>query len=103
MHGLVSSHATLDEIYDTVRSGARGLLGVDCGSLRFVDPEDPTWSVAMATRGVAGSEPWRERSPISEGISGCVISTGRVVGSLLVGTTSPGRRWTEPERRLLGE
>ncbi len=109
----------------------------DCGSLRFLDPEDPTWMVAVAWHGAAGqNERWRHRAPITEGLSGRVISTGapaeveghqeaarvgsqlapaatqamigvpihelgRVIGSLVVGTTITGRRWTDRDRELL--
>ena len=42
--------------------------------------EDPSWMVAVATRGSAGvGERWRRRAPITEGVSGRVISTGQTV------------------------
>ena len=77
---LVAERTPLERIYQTVLDGAIELMEADHGSLRFVDPNDPAWMVAVATCGVAGNgERWRARSPITEGISGRVISTGEPV------------------------
>ena len=77
---LISGHVSLEQTYEAVLDGALRLLDADRGSLRFVDPEDQGWMVAVATHGWAGAgERWRVRSPISEGLSGRVISTGRLV------------------------
>jgi diguanylate cyclase (GGDEF)-like protein len=136
VQSLVAEHGPLAGIYQAVLDGALRLLRAEIGSLRFVDLEDPTWMVAVAWSGSAGTgERWRHRAPISEGVSGQVISTGqivsvddglqspnssqlvpigaqallggpirehtRVVGSLIVGSTKPGRRWTSSDRELL--
>ncbi len=136
IQSLVSSCAAPAEIYQAVVDGALRLLRCNSGSLRFVDQEDPTWSVAMAWHGSAGQgERWRHRAPITEGLSGQVIATGkpaaledyraaqtgsqlaplgtqaiigvpiheqgRVVGSLVVGSTLERRRWTQREWKLL--
>ena len=137
IENLVSQGVASPPIYQAVLDGALRLLGCDCGSLRFLDPEDPTWMVAVAWHGAAGqNERWRHRAPITEGLSGRVISTGapaeveghleaarvgsqlapaatqamigvpihelgRVIGSLVVGTTITGRRWTDRDRELL--
>lgn len=75
---LVSCGATPAAVYDAVLDGALRLLHGDGGSLRFVDLEDPSWSEAVAWRGAAGKgERWRHRAPLTEGLSGRVISNGR--------------------------
>jgi hypothetical protein len=77
IENLVSRGVSSAPIYQAVVDGALRLLGCDCGSLRFLDPEDPTWMLAVAWHGAAGqNERWRHRAPISEGLSGRVISTG---------------------------
>jgi diguanylate cyclase (GGDEF)-like protein len=78
IQSLVASGAPPTVIYEAVLDGALALLDGDGGSLRFVDLEDPSWSEAVASRGAAGNgERWRNRAPITEGLSGRVISTGR--------------------------
>jgi diguanylate cyclase (GGDEF)-like protein len=73
---LVSSRAGPAIIYQAVVDGALRLLNGDGGSLRFRDLDDPTWMVAVAWHGSAGDgERWRHRAPITEGLSGQVIST----------------------------
>ena len=75
---LVSLRAPPGTIYQAVVDGALRVLHGDGGSLRFVDLEDPTWSVAVAWHGSAGNgERWRHRAPITEGLSGRVIATGQ--------------------------
>jgi diguanylate cyclase (GGDEF)-like protein len=135
VQSLVACRAPLAAVYQAVVDGALRLLRAEIGSLRFVDVEDPTWMVAVAWSGSAGSgERWRHRAPISEGVSGQVISTGRVVavedglqtngsqlvpigvqallgapirehtrvvGSLIVGSMQPGRKWTPSDRDML--
>jgi diguanylate cyclase (GGDEF)-like protein len=136
VQSLVAGGAPLAAFYQAVLDGALRLLRAEIGSLRFVDLEDPSWMVAVAWSGSAGTgERWRHRAPISEGVSGHVISTGqlvavddalqshngsqlvpagaqallgapirehtRVVGSLIVGSMQPGRRWTSSDRELL--
>ncbi|MGO9752928.1 MAG: putative bifunctional diguanylate cyclase/phosphodiesterase [Solirubrobacteraceae bacterium] len=78
VQSLVSRCAPPAMIYQAVVDGALRLLSCDGGSLRFVDLEDPTWSVAVAWHGSAGQgERWRHRAPITEGLSGRVIATGK--------------------------
>jgi diguanylate cyclase (GGDEF)-like protein len=80
VQSLVARRAPLAATYQAVVDGALRLLRAEIGSLRFVDLEDPSWMVAVAWSGSAGTgERWRHRAPISEGLSGQVISTGRVV------------------------
>ena len=136
VQSLVSRGAARTAIYQAVVDGALTLLGGDGGSLRFRDLDDPEWMVAVAWHTSAGNgERWRHRAPVTEGLSGRVISTGepavledyqaartgsqlapegtqtiigvpireqnRVIGSLVVASTTAGRRWTERERALL--
>jgi diguanylate cyclase (GGDEF)-like protein len=136
VQSLVSSCAPLAIIYQAVVDGALLLLHGDGGALRFLDLEDPTWMVAVAWHSSAGQgERWRHRAPITEGLSGRVISTGkpasledyqaaqtgsqlapegtqaiigvpihaqdRVIGSLVVASTTERRQWTHRERDLL--
>ncbi len=80
VQSLVAWRAPLASTHQAVVDGALRLLNAEIGSLRFVDREDPSWMVAVAWRGSAGTgERWRHRAPISEGLSGQVISTGRVL------------------------
>jgi diguanylate cyclase (GGDEF)-like protein len=80
VQSLVACRAPLAAIYQAVVDAALRLLRAEIGSLRFVDLEDPSWMVAVAWSGSAGAgERWRHRAPISEGVSGQVISTGRIV------------------------
>src|ERR1019366_9476141 len=77
---LVSNRAPPNAVYDAVVDGALRLMHGVGGSLRLVDLEDPSWLVAVATRGCAGAgERWRRRAPISEGVSSRVIATGQTV------------------------
>jgi diguanylate cyclase (GGDEF)-like protein len=136
VQSLVSSCAAPEIVYQAVVDGALRLLHGDGGALRFLDLEDPTWMVAVAWHGSAGrGERWRHRAPITEGLSGRVISTGklaaledyqaartgsqlaplgtqaivgvpiceqnRVIGSLVVSSTTKGRHWTQRELDLL--
>ena len=133
---LVARHAPAVEIYDAVLAGGLRLMEGDSGSLRFREMDNPDWTVAVAWHGSAGKgERWRHRAPLSEGLSGRVISTGepcaledyqaaqtgsqlapagtqaiigvpireqqKVIGSLVVGSTTKGRRWTQRDAGLL--
>ncbi|HWE10437.1 MAG TPA: EAL domain-containing protein [Solirubrobacteraceae bacterium] len=133
---LVSEQVAPELIHQAVVQGATGLLAGDSGALRFVDRDDPAWMVAVASQPAPGpGERWRQRSPISEGVSGRTIATGtmvavegqsqtesasrmappgthavmgvpirergQVVGALVVGSQTPGRRWTRRDRDLL--
>jgi diguanylate cyclase (GGDEF)-like protein len=79
---LVSNGASAETMYQAAVDGAMRLLDADCGSLRFVDPQDASWMVAVATHRKAGhGERWRQRSPVTEGVSGQVILTGELVAA----------------------
>lgn len=87
---LVSEQAPPEVTYRAVVDGAKGLLGTDTAALRFVDLDDPAWMVAVAwTPASAGGETWRRRAPISEGVSGQVIGSGKMV---IVGGTEQLKR-----------
>jgi diguanylate cyclase (GGDEF)-like protein len=76
VQGLVATGAPIQQIYQAVVDNAVRLLNADSGSLRFRDPKDPAWMVAAAWHGARGrGERWRQRSPITEGVSGRVLST----------------------------
>jgi diguanylate cyclase (GGDEF)-like protein len=79
VQNLVSAGAPAQEAYQAVVDNAVHLLSADSASLRFRDLKDPEWMVAAAAHGVIGNERWRQRSPITEGVSGRVIATGRLV------------------------
>src|SRR5215218_10331703 len=75
-----SRREPLPLVYEAVVDGAGELLGADSGSLRFVDPDDPRWMIAVAARGETGSgERWRQRAPVTERVSGRVITSGELV------------------------
>ena len=136
VQSLVSRGAAPTAVYQAVVDGALGLLRGDGGSLRFLDLDDPEWMVAVAWHTSAGQgERWRHRAPVTEGLSGRVITTGepavledyqavqtgsqlapegtqaiigmpireqqRVIGSLVVSSTTAGRHWTRHEQALL--
>ncbi|MGA2011107.1 MAG: EAL domain-containing protein [Solirubrobacteraceae bacterium] len=82
---LVSRAAPAPTIYQAVVDGALRLLDGDGGSLRFIDAEDPNWMVAVAWHGSAG----QGERPIRE--------HDRVIGSLVVSSSTEGRRWTREE------
>jgi diguanylate cyclase (GGDEF)-like protein len=80
IQGMVARREPLPLVYRAVVDGAADLLGANSGSLRFVDPDDPRWMVAVAARGETGSgERWRQRAPVTEGVSGRVITSGELV------------------------
>jgi diguanylate cyclase (GGDEF)-like protein len=80
VQNLVSAGAPAEQAYQAVVDNAVRLLDGESGSLRFRDLEDPSWMVAAAWYGAAGrGERWRRRSPITEGVSGTVLSTGEPV------------------------
>jgi diguanylate cyclase (GGDEF)-like protein len=77
VQSLVSRGAAATVIYQAVVDAALRLLGGDGGSLRFRDLDDPDWMVAVAWHTSAGQgERWRHRAPVTEGLSGRVITTG---------------------------
>jgi len=78
VHNLVSAGAPPKVTYEAILDGAVGLLNADSGALRFVDRGDPSWTVAVAVHGdVISDERWRRRAPLTEGLSGRVMATGR--------------------------
>ncbi len=80
VQNLVAALAPPADTYEAVLDGILGLLGADSGAVRLVDQEDPSWMVAVAWRHAAGAaERWRQRAPITEGVSGRVISTEALV------------------------
>ena len=77
---LVSEQAPTEVTYRAVVDGAMTLIDGDAGALRFVDQDDPAWMVAVAwLPAVAGCASWQRRAPISEGVSGRVIGTGKMI------------------------
>jgi len=77
VQNLVSASAPPETIYQAVVDNAVRLLNADSSALRFVDRRDPSWTVAVAVSGSRRSERWRQRAPITEGLSGRAIATGR--------------------------
>ncbi|HEY5188123.1 MAG TPA: sensor domain-containing diguanylate cyclase [Solirubrobacteraceae bacterium] len=91
VQSLVVRGVPLPMLHQAVLDGGLRLLDADAGSLRFLDTEDPSWMVAVAVRGSAGSgERWRHRTPITEGLSGQVITTGEIVALESDQPTRPG-------------
>ena len=134
--GLLSAPGPAAGAYATVLEQAVTLVSASAGSIRVRDPADPAWMVTMAHHGAAPApERWRSRAPISEGVSGRVLMTSKIVevwgggdltfgskiappgtqaalglplrkhgevfGSLVVATTTEGRRFRGEERELL--
>jgi diguanylate cyclase (GGDEF)-like protein len=94
---LVSGQAPPDQTYQAVVDGAVELLGGDTGALRFVDLDDPAWMVAVASHATAGlGERWRQRSPITEGATGRVITTGKMVALEGQGSRETGSQLAPP-------
>jgi len=80
VQNVMSSGAPIQDTYQSIIDTAVHLLDADSGALRFVDRGDPSWTVAVAVHGNARSdERWRQRAPITEGVSGRVIATGQPV------------------------
>jgi diguanylate cyclase (GGDEF)-like protein len=133
---LVSEQAPPEAVYQATVDGIIGLLHADSGAVRFVDPADPAWMVAVASRAVNGlGEQWRARSPITEGATGKAITSGSlvvleddltpiagsslappgtsaviahpvrergdVVGVMVAGSRTPGRRWSRRDREVI--
>jgi diguanylate cyclase (GGDEF)-like protein len=73
--------APLQDVLDTICTGAAELLGDDVVGLRLLDEDDPTQLVMVSSVGVRpaiASEPnWR--TPVGEGIGGRAVSEGRLV------------------------
>ena len=77
---LVSRQSPPEVVYQAAIDGIMELLDADSAAVRFVDPADPDWMVAVASRATDGlGEQWRIRSPITEGASGRAITTGAMV------------------------
>jgi diguanylate cyclase (GGDEF)-like protein len=96
VQALVARRAEAEHVYQAVVDGALRLLGAEIGSLRFVDLEDAAWMVAVASTGCGRvAERWRQRSPITEGASGRVISTGALV-AIEGGDAGPARSRLAP-------
>jgi diguanylate cyclase (GGDEF)-like protein len=80
VQNVVSAGAPPKDTYQAIIDGAVSLLNGTSGALRFVDRGDPSWTVAVAVHGdVRSDERWRQRAPITEGVSGQVMATGRPV------------------------
>ncbi len=93
VHALVSEQAAPKVIYQAVLDGALRLMDGDSGALRFVDEDDPGWMVAVALHSaVNGGERARRRAPISEGLSGRVITTGQPIATENQGPLDLGSR-----------
>ena len=102
VHGLVSDQAAPKLTYQAVLDGAVRLMNGDSGALRFIDQEDPDWMVAVAVRaGVASTNPTHRRAPITEGVSGRVISTGKPVVLENNGPQDTGSRLAPPGTRSM--
>ncbi len=96
VQGPVSDQSPPEHIYQAVVDGAVALLDGDSGALRYVEQDDPGWMLAVASHASAGlGERWRQRAPITEGASGKVISTGRMVAVEGQRSDQTGcRRWS---------
>ncbi|HET8979927.1 MAG TPA: EAL domain-containing protein [Solirubrobacteraceae bacterium] len=80
VQSLVSEQAPPEVTYRAVVDGAMRLIAADTGALRFVDQDDPAWMVAVAwLPSAAGGAGHQRRAPISEGVSGQVIGTGKMI------------------------
>jgi diguanylate cyclase (GGDEF)-like protein len=73
--------APLQEVLDTICTGAADLLGDDVIGLRLLDPEDRTQLVMVSSVGVrpavADQPAWRTK--VGEGIGGRAVQEGRLV------------------------
>jgi diguanylate cyclase (GGDEF)-like protein len=100
VHALVSEQAAPKLIYQAVLDGALRLMGGESGVLRFADQADPGWMVAVAYHSAVGAtERARRRAPITEGLSGRVISTGKAVAVTNQGPEDTGSRMAPPGTR----
>ena len=99
VHALVSDQAAPKLIYQAVLDGALRLLNGESGALRLVDENDPGWMVAVAFHSVDGSDRSRRRAPITEGMSGRVISTGQPVALENEGPLDTGSRMAPARTR----
>jgi diguanylate cyclase (GGDEF)-like protein len=100
VHALVSDHTAPALIYQAVLDGALRLMGGESGALRFVDQADPGWMVAVAFHSaVDAGDRARRRAPITEGLSGRVISTGKPVAVENQGPEDTGSRLAPPGTR----
>src|SRR6185312_14998266 len=100
VHALVSEQAPPALIYQAALDGALRLLGGESGVLRFVDQHDPGWMVAVAFHSAVGSsDRARRRAPITEGLSGRVLSTGTPVAVENQTPDDTGSRMAPPGTR----
>ena len=100
VHALVSEQAPPALIYQAVLDGALRLLGGESGVLRLVDRDDPGWMVAVAFHSAVGSsDRARRRAPITEGLSGRVLSTGTPVAVENQTPDDTGSRMAPPGTR----
>jgi diguanylate cyclase (GGDEF)-like protein len=133
----ISTRAPLQEVLDSITSGAAELLGDDVAALRLLDEDDPEMMLMVSSVGVS---PLMARSlhrlPITSGVGGRALTEdrleiaetytewdgaiasftddglrtamgapvhleGKAVGSLVVASRRPGRRYTEAEKDAL--
>ncbi|HEY1712490.1 MAG TPA: EAL domain-containing protein [Solirubrobacteraceae bacterium] len=100
VHALVSEQAAPKLTYQAVLDGALRLMGGESGALRLVDEDDPGWMVAVALHaGVDSADRSRRRAPITEGMSGRVISTGKPVALENQAALDTGSRLAPPGTR----
>ena len=75
----ISHRAPLQEVLDSITTGAQELLEVEVAGLRLLDPDDPDWAILVSCVGVTPEilEAIR-RSPLSEGAGGRAILEQRL-------------------------
>jgi diguanylate cyclase (GGDEF)-like protein len=75
----ISTRRPLHEVLESIVAGAAELLGDAVTALRLVDPDDPSMMVMAASFGLsAAMKDLTRRSPVSEGIGGRAIATGKL-------------------------
>jgi diguanylate cyclase (GGDEF)-like protein len=121
----ITGQAPLHEVLDSIVVGARELTDSEIVVLRCVDPTDPTTLVVVATHGDVSMLPrelpvgrWAagrsfvedtlvvgDPDNLPEGFSAAmgapVREKGVPVGTLTVGSVTPGRTYTRPEQETL--
>jgi diguanylate cyclase (GGDEF)-like protein len=116
---MIVRRAEPRDVLHAVVAGATDLIGGDVISIRLVDPLDDRAPVLMASVGLdAELRAETERTPADEGLSGRAISEGRlvvrdgamaapvreegrVVGSIVVASRHPGRRYGSDDQEVL--
>ena len=81
IHRAVARQAPLQEVFDTVTSGARDLFGDEVVGLRLVDADDPDTLLLVSCQGLEPQQVrrlWRARVA-DAGASGLAVSTGEPV------------------------